>query len=96
MSIVRSALTEPARWIAENAGAEGYVVTHHISELEVGHGYDASNGAYGGLAAQGIIDPVKVTRSAVENASSIAGMLLTTEALVVDKPEEEEDDDHAQ
>ncbi len=96
VSIVRSALTEPARWIAENAGAEGYVVTHHISELEVGHGYDASTGAYGDLAAQGIIDPVKVTRSAVENASSIAGMLLTTEALVVDKPEEEEDDDHAQ
>src|SRR5699024_3770545 len=75
VSIVSSALTERARWIAENAGAEGYVVTHHISELEVGHGYDASIGAYGDLAAQGIIDPVRVTRSAVENASSNAGML---------------------
>lgn len=95
VTIVRRALAEPARWIAENAGAEGYVVTHRISELEVGHGYNAANGSYGDLAGQGILDPVKVTRSAVQNAASIAGMLLTTEALVVDKPEEEEEDGHA-
>ncbi|ASU85613.1 chaperonin GroEL [Nocardiopsis gilva YIM 90087] len=90
-SIVRRALNEPARWIAENAGAEGYVVTHKIAELEVGHGYNAATGEYGDLMAQGIIDPVKVTRSAVQNAASIAGMLLTTEVLVVDKPEDEDE-----
>ncbi|MBB6169976.1 chaperonin GroEL [Nocardiopsis mwathae] len=91
VAIVRNALVEPARWIAENAGAEGYVITYKISELEVGHGYNAATAEYGDLMAQGIIDPVKVTRSAVQNAASIAGMLLTTEALVVDKPEDEDD-----
>ncbi|WP_017593403.1 chaperonin GroEL [Nocardiopsis potens] len=90
VSIVRNALVEPARWIAVNAGAEGYVVTYKTAELELGHGFNAATGEYGDLMAQGIIDPVKVTRSAVQNAASIAGMLLTTEALVVDKPEEEE------
>ncbi|MEO3793773.1 chaperonin GroEL [Nonomuraea sp. B10E15] len=89
VGIVRRALVEPARWIAENAGLEGYVVTHKIAELEAGHGLNAATGEYGDLLAQGVIDPVKVTRSAVQNAASIAGMLLTTEALVVDKPEEE-------
>jgi chaperonin GroEL len=89
VSIVRRALVEPARWIAENAGLEGYVVTHKVTELEPGHGLNAATGEYGDLIAQGVIDPVKVTRSAVQNAASIAGMLLTTEALVVDKPEEE-------
>ncbi|NBE96162.1 chaperonin GroEL [Nonomuraea sp. KC401] len=89
VGIVRRALVEPARWIAENAGLEGYVVTHKIAELEAGHGLNAATGEYGDLLAQGVIDPVKVTRSAVQNAASIAGMLLTTEVLVVDKPEEE-------
>ncbi|SEG33916.1 chaperonin GroEL [Thermomonospora echinospora] len=87
---LRRALVEPARWIAENAGQEGYVVTSKVAELPAGHGYNAATGEYGDLVAQGVIDPVKVTRSAVTNAASIAGMLLTTEALVVDKPEEEE------
>ncbi|MFD6953669.1 molecular chaperone GroEL [Nocardiopsis sp. TSRI0078] len=94
VAIVRRALVEPARWIAENAGAEGYVVTHRVSEMEVGHGYNAATGTYGDLTAEGIIDPVKVSRSAVQNAASIAGMLLTTEALVADKPEEDEDEGH--
>ncbi|MFG2077248.1 chaperonin GroEL [Nonomuraea maritima] len=89
VGIVRRALVEPARWIAENAGLEGYVVTHKVTELSAGHGLNAATGEYGDLIAQGVIDPVKVTRSAVQNAASIAGMLLTTEALVVDKPEEE-------
>jgi chaperonin GroEL len=89
VSIVRRALVEPARWIAENAGLEGYVVTHKVAELPAGQGLNAATGEYGDLLAQGVIDPVKVTRSAVQNAASIAGMLLTTEALVVDKPEEE-------
>ncbi|WP_169985228.1 MULTISPECIES: chaperonin GroEL [unclassified Microbispora] len=89
VSIVRKALIEPARWIAENAGLEGYVVTTKIAALNAGEGLNAATGEYGDLVAQGVIDPVKVTRSAVQNAASIAGMLLTTEALVVDKPEEE-------
>ncbi|MEV7005506.1 chaperonin GroEL [Streptosporangium sp. NPDC051022] len=89
VAVVRKALIEPARWIAENAGREGYVVTTKVAELPVGQGFNAATGEYVDLVAQGVIDPVKVTRSAVQNAASIAGMLLTTEALVVDKPEEE-------
>jgi chaperonin GroEL len=89
VQVVRNALQAPARWIAENAGAEGGVVVAAIAELPVGHGYDAATGEYGDLMAHGVIDPVKVTRSAVQNAASIAGMLLTTEALVVEKPEPE-------
>ncbi|WP_433419984.1 chaperonin GroEL [Microtetraspora malaysiensis] len=89
VAVVRRALVEPARWIAENAGLEGYVVTFKVAEMAVGHGLNAATGEYGDLIGQGVIDPVKVTRSAVQNAASIAGMLLTTEALVVDKPEEE-------
>ena len=61
-----------------------------VAEMQPGHGYNAETGEYGDLMAQGVIDPVKVTRSAVQNAASIAGMLLTTEALVTDKPEKEE------
>jgi chaperonin GroEL len=90
IQIVRRALTAPARWIAENAGAEGGVVIARIAELPAGHGYNAATGEFGDLMAQGVLDPVKVTRSAVQNAASIAGMLLTTEVLVSDKPEPEE------
>jgi chaperonin GroEL len=87
VGVVRKALSEPARWIAQNAGAEGGVVINTIAELPPGHGFNAETGEYGDLMAQGVIDPVKVTRSAVLNAASIAGMLLTTEALVTEKPE---------
>jgi chaperonin GroEL len=90
IQIVRRALAAPARWIAVNAGAEGGVVVARIAELPAGHGYNAATGEFGDLMAQGILDPVKVTRSAVQNAASIAGMLLTTEVLVSDKPEPEE------
>ena len=90
VGIVRKALLEPCRWIALNAGAEGGVVVAAVTDLPAGHGYNAESGDYGDLIAQGVIDPVKVTRSAVMNAASIAGMLLTTEALVTDKPEKEE------
>jgi chaperonin GroEL len=89
VSVVKRALSEPARWIALNAGQEGSVVVSKITDLPAGHGYNAATGEYGDLIAQGVIDPVKVTRSAVQNAASIAGMLLTTETLVVEKPEEE-------
>jgi chaperonin GroEL len=90
VQIVRRALSAPARWIAENAGAEGGVVIARIAELPAGHGYNAATGEFGDLMAQGVLDPVKVTRSAVQNAASIAGMLLTTEVLVSEKPEPEE------
>ena len=86
--IVRKAVDEPLRWIAENGGQQGYVVVAKVREG--GNGYNAATGEYGDLIAQGILDPVKVTRSALTNAVSIAGMLVTTETLVVDKPEEEE------
>jgi chaperonin GroEL len=89
--IVRKAADEPLRWIAENGGVEGYVVVAKVRELGVGNGYNATTGEYGDLVAQGVLDPVKVTKSALTNASSIAGMLLTTETLIVDKPEEDED-----
>ncbi len=89
VTVVKKALSEPARWIALNAGQEGSVIVAKTADLPVGHGYNAATGQYGDLMAQGVIDPVKVTRSAVQNAASIAGMLLTTETLVVEKPEEE-------
>ena len=88
--VVRKAADEPLRWIAENGGVNGYVVTSKVRELGVGNGYNAATREYGDLVAQGVLDPVKVTKSALVNASSIAGMLLTTETLIVDKPEEEE------
>ena len=87
VQIVRRGVVEPLRWIAENAGLEGYVVVDRVRELGQGQGINAATGEYGDLVAQGVIDPVKVTRSALENAASIAGMLLTTEALVVEKTE---------
>jgi len=89
VGVVRSALSAPARWIAVNAGAEGGVVVAAIGDLPAGHGYNAATGEFGDLMAQGVLDPVKVTRSAVQNAASIAGMLLTTEVLVTEKPEPE-------
>jgi len=91
VDVVRKALIEPTRWIAQNAGFEGYVVVAKVTELGPGNGFNAATGEFGNLMAQGVIDPVKVSRSAVENAASIAGMLLTTEVLIVEKPEEEQD-----
>ncbi|MEV7214854.1 chaperonin GroEL [Kitasatospora cineracea] len=90
VAVVRKALAEPLRWIAQNAGLEGYVITSKVAELEAGQGYNAATGEYGDLVKAGVIDPVKVTRSALENAASIASLLLTTETLVVEKKEEEE------
>jgi len=89
VAVVRRAAVEPLRWIAENAGLEGYVITAKVSELDKGHGFNAATGEYGDLVKARVIDPVKVTRSALENAASIASLLLTTETLVVEKKEEE-------
>jgi chaperonin GroEL len=90
VAIVRKALDEPLRWIAQNAGHDGYVVVGKVRELGWGHGLNADTDSYVDLAAAGIIDPVKVARNAVSNAVSIAGLLLTTEGLVVEKPAEPE------
>ncbi|HSV67242.1 MAG TPA: chaperonin GroEL [Mycobacteriales bacterium] len=90
VGIVRRALDEPLRWIAENAGLEGYVVVAKVRELGAGKGLDAATGRYGDLAAAGVLDPVKVTKSALQNAASIAAMVLTTETAIVDKPAEQE------
>ena len=92
VAIVRNSLVEPLRWIAQNAGHEGYVVVSKVREQKPGNGFNAATGEYVDLIASGVVDPVKVTRSALQNAASIAGMLLTTETLVVEKPQEEEDD----
>jgi chaperonin GroEL len=89
-AIVRRALEEPLRQIAENAGLEGSVVVERVKSMEKGWGLNALTGEYVDMVKAGIVDPVKVTRSALQNAASIAGMLLTTEALVVEKPEKKE------
>ena len=85
--VVRKAVDQPLRWIAENAGLNGYVVVDKVRGLPAGRGLDAATGEYVDLVPAGVIDPVKVTRSALVNAVSIASMVLTTETLVVDKPE---------
>jgi chaperonin GroEL len=88
-NIVKVALDAPLRQIAVNAGLEGGVVVERVRTLEPGHGLNAANGEYVDLLAAGIIDPAKVTRSALQNAASIAALFLTTEAVVADKPEKE-------
>jgi chaperonin GroEL len=90
VSIVRKALAEPLRWIAQNAGHDGYVVVKQVLEAKWGKGLDAATGKFVDLNKAGIVDPVKVTRNAVLNAASIAGLLLTTESLVVEKPKKAE------
>ena len=87
--LVRKACDEPLRWIAENAGQEGYVVVAKVRALSKNEGYNAASDVYGDLVKDGVIDPVKVTRSALANAASIAAMFITTEALVFEKKEEE-------
>jgi chaperonin GroEL len=87
--IVRKALSEPLRQIAANAGLEGGVVADKVAALEPGWGLDAARGEYVDMYKVGIIDPAKVTRSALQNAASIAGLFLTTEAVVAEKPDKE-------
>ena len=86
--IVHRALEEPVRQIAENSGEEGSVVVNKVRELKAGEGLNAANGEYGDLIAAGVIDPTKVTRSALENAASIAKNILVTEAIIAEPPEE--------
>ena len=89
VAIVRRALEEPLRHIASNAGAEGSVIIQHVKQQEGNVGYNANSDTYEDLVAAGVIDPAKVTRIALQNASSIAALLLTTETLVTDIPEKE-------
>ena len=90
IGILRRALEEPIRTIAKNAGFEGAVVADEVKKHKGNFGFNAANGQYEDMVAAGVIDPTKVTRSALENAVSVAGMLLTTEALVTDLPKKEE------
>ena len=90
VALVRKACDEPLRWIAENAGLEGYVVVSKVRALKPHEGFNAATDVYGDLAKDGVIDPVKVTRSALANAASIAAMFITTEALVYERPADEE------
>jgi chaperonin GroEL len=93
VDVFSAALSAPLFWIATNAGLDGSVVVNKVSELPAGHGFNAATLEYGDLLADGIVDPVKVTRSAVLNAASVARMVLTTETAIVEKPVEE--DEHA-
>ncbi|MEX0404456.1 chaperonin GroEL [Aquibium sp. LZ166] len=90
IEIVRKAIEAPVRQIAENAGAEGSIVVGKLREkTEFGYGWNAQTGEYGDLFAQGVIDPVKVVRTALQDAASVAGLLVTTEAMVAEKPKKE-------
>ena len=90
-AIVRRALEEPLRQIAKNAGDEGAIVVAKVRELKAADGYNAHTDKYENLVEAGVIDPTKVVRTALQNASSIAGLLLTTEALVAEIPEKKKD-----
>ena len=90
VALVRKACDEPLRWIAENAGLEGYVVVAKVRALKSNEGFNAATDVYGDLAKDGVIDPVKVTRSALANAASIAAMFITTEAVVFERPADQE------
>jgi chaperonin GroEL len=92
VDVFSAALSAPLYWIAANAGVDGSVVTSKVAEIPAGQGFNAATLAYGDLAADGVVDPVKVTRSAVLNAASVAGMVLTTETAIVEKVSQDEDD----
>ena len=94
VDVFADALSAPLYWIATNAGLDGSVAVNKVSGLPAGHGLNAETLTYGDLVADGVIDPVKVTRSAVLNAASVARMVLTTETAVVDKPAKAEGHDH--
>jgi chaperonin GroEL len=89
INIIKRALEEPIRQIANNAGFEGSVVAEHVKNEKGGNGFNAETGAYEDLLAAGVIDPTKVTRYAIQNAASVASLLITTEAMVAEKPKKE-------
>src|SRR6516225_3445183 len=89
VQIVRRAIEEPTRQLADNGGAEGALVVEEVKKRKGNEGYDVSTGEYTDLVKSGIVDPTKVTRTALQNAASISGLLLTTEAIVTELPEKE-------
>jgi chaperonin GroEL len=89
VSIIRRAIEEPLRQIVQNAGLEGSIVVNKVREGKDDFGYNAATDQYGPLLAQGVIDPVKVVRSALQNAASVASLMLTTECLVAERPKDE-------
>jgi chaperonin GroEL len=89
VAIIRRALEEPLRQISANAGEEGSIVVQKVRDGKGSYGYNARTNEYGDLIAMGVIDPAKVVRSALQNAASVAGLLLTTEALVAEKPKDD-------
>ena len=95
VSIVREALVEPLRWIANNAGLEGYVVVSKVRDLDVNVGLNAATGNYENLLEAGVVDPVKVTKAALANAASVASLVLSTESAIVEKPAEPEPAAHS-
>ncbi len=90
VDIIRRVLEEPLRQIAENSGHDGAVVVNEVKNGKDDYGFNAQTEKYENLVKSGVIDPTKVTRIAIENASSVAGLLLTTEATIVEKPEKKE------
>ncbi len=89
VKIIRRALEEPIRQIANNAGFEGSVVAEHVKNEKGANGFNAETGTYEDLMAAGVIDPTKVTRYAIQNAASVAGLLITTEAMIAEKPKKD-------
>jgi chaperonin GroEL len=92
VDVFAAALSSPLYWIATNAGLDGSVVVNKVAQLPAGQGFNAATLTYGDLLADGIVDPVKVTRSAVLNAASVARMVLTTETAIVEKVSHDEDE----
>jgi chaperonin GroEL len=90
LNIVRRACEAPIRRIAENAGVEGSIVVDKVKGLKGANGFNAQNEQYEDLIKAGVVDPAKVVRTALQNAASVSGLLLTTEAMVADKPEEKD------
>jgi len=91
LNIIKRAIEEPMRWIATNAGHEGSIVVQKVKDMDAESGFNALTDTYENLVSAGVIDPAKVVRSALQNASSIASLLLTTEALVSEIPEDKKD-----
>jgi chaperonin GroEL len=89
VKIIRRSIEEPLRQIVANCGGEGSIVINKVKESKGNFGYNAATDTYGDLIEQGVIDPVKVVRTALQNASSVAGLMLTTEALVAERPKDE-------
>ena len=90
IAIIKRAIEEPMRWIAQNAGHEGSIIVQKVKEMSYEEGFNASTDTYENLVSAGVIDPAKVVRTALQNASSIASLLLTTEAMVSEIPEKKE------